>query len=175
MSKSDNNNNQTRKPKVIGTKQPEVAYIDRRAVRVVALNSEGQIALVYASKDSYYKLPGGGVELDEDHMEAAAREVQEETGAVVTMRKDDGCIATTEEFRNDLHQISYVYVADVVDASGNPELTTEEMVDGLAHEWVPAGEALKKMSRVQPRSELGRFIKERDVYLLGEVIKKLQV
>ncbi|KAI3329195.1 NUDIX hydrolase domain-like protein [Xylariaceae sp. AK1471] len=159
--------------KVIGTKQPDRSYIDRYAVRVVTVNASGDIALIYVKKGSYYKLPGGGIERDEDHGKAAAREVQEETGAVVSMRNSD-CIATTEEFRNDLHQISYVYIADVVDASGKPELTEEELVDGLTHEWIPVQKALEKMGEVQPTSELGRFIKQRDIYLLREAAKVLQ-
>ncbi|KAI1183708.1 NUDIX hydrolase domain-like protein [Nemania serpens] len=161
--------------KVIGTRQPDVSYMNRYAVRVVALNATGHVALIHAKKGDYFKLPGGGIEVDEDHGEATAREVREETGAVVSIRRSDGCVASTEEFRNDLHQISYVYVADVVDASGRPELTAEELVDGLTHEWVPARQALDKMRAVEPTSDLGRFIKERDVYLLGEVMKKLQV
>ncbi|KAI8630582.1 hypothetical protein F5Y19DRAFT_51216 [Xylariaceae sp. FL1651] len=172
--------------KVIGTRQPDVSYVTRHAVRVVAVNAAGRIALLHARKGNYYKLPGGGVEAaaaaddgEEDHGSAAAREVREETGAVVAVRKPAACFASTEEFRNGLHQISYAYIADVIDdddgASGGPELTEEEIVDGLAHEWVPARQALDKMSAVEPTSDLGRFIKERDVYLLGEAIRKLQL
>ncbi|KAI1290976.1 NUDIX hydrolase domain-like protein [Xylaria venustula] len=164
----------TSNTKVIGNKQPDMLYTDRYAVRAVALNSKGEVALIYAKKGNYYKLPGGGIEADEDHAEAAAREVQEETGAVVSIRKNDGCIANTEEFRNDLHQISYAYIADVVNAVGQPELTEEELADGLIHEWVPVRQALDKMSGVEPTSVLGQFIKERDVYILGEAAKKLE-
>ncbi|KAI1823746.1 NUDIX hydrolase domain-like protein [Xylaria intraflava] len=172
---SDATSTKTPSLKVIGTRQPDVSYIDRYAVRVITVNATEQVALIYAKKGNYYKLPGGGIEMDEDHGEAAAREVLEETGAVVSLRSADGCVARTEEFRNDLHQISYAYVADVVDAAGKPELTEEEQADGLTHEWVPAREALDRMSSVDPTSDLGRFIKERDVYLLGEAIGKLQI
>ncbi|KAI1152882.1 NUDIX hydrolase domain-like protein [Nemania diffusa] len=172
---SDSIGTKTPNTKVIGNQQPDMLYIDRYAVRVVTVNAAGEVALIYAKKGNYYKLPGGGIEKDEDHAEAAAREVQEETGAVVSIRKSDGCIGSTEEFRNDLHQISYAYIADVVDATGQPALTEEELADGLTHEWVPVRQALDKMSGVKPTSELGRFIKERDVYLLGEAAKKLEM
>ncbi|KAI0861612.1 hypothetical protein F4860DRAFT_513761 [Xylaria cubensis] len=59
------------------------------------------------------------------------------------------CIDNTEGFRNDLHQILYAYVADVVGVSGKPELTEEELVDELAHEWAPARQALDEMSAVE--------------------------
>ncbi|GAP92260.1 putative NUDIX domain-containing protein [Rosellinia necatrix] len=159
--------------KIIGKEQSDVVYIDRYAVRVVAFNAAGQVAVIYAKKGNYYKLPGGGIEKDEDHANAAAREVQEETGAVVKIRHSDGCVASTEEFRNDLHQTSYVYIADVVNNIGRPELTEEELADGLTHEWVPVHQALARMSSVEPTSDLGKFIQERDIYLLGEVSKKL--
>lgn len=158
-------------PKVIGTKQSNVSYVDRSAVRVIAFNARGQIAIVYAKRNNYYKLPGGGIDPDEEHAAAGIREMQEEIGSTIKVRADVGCIATTEEYRNDLHQISYCYVADVVDDSGSPSLTEDEVSDGLGHLWVSVEEAMDRMVGVEPTSELGRYIKERDVYLLGEALK----
>lgn len=94
------------KQKTVGTRQPEMFYNSRYALRIVALNISGDIAVIYAEKGNYYKLPGDGINKDEDHHSAAQREVEEETGATVSLR-GTGCRATTEEFRNDLHQISY--------------------------------------------------------------------
>ena len=42
------------------------------------------------------------------------------------------------------------------------------MADGLSHEWASVKDALRQMSAVEPTSELGRFIKERDIFLLTE-------
>ena len=131
--------------------------------------SDGRIVVIKARNGNYYKLPGGGVEDGEDHQKAAEREVFEETGSRVSVQ--GGCFATVEEFRNDLHQISYCYRASLLDESGNPELTEEELADGLAHEWVSAGKALEIMSAVEPTSELGRYIKERDMFLVAEALK----
>lgn len=139
----------------------------------MALNTSGEIAVIYAKKGNYYKLPGGGIEKDEDHHNAAQREVDEETGAAISLR-GSGCIATTEEFRNDLHQISYCYIADVLDTSGNPSLTEEEHIDGLSHRWMPVNEALETMTLAEPTSEIGRYIQERDVYLLAEAKRALE-
>lgn len=85
------------KQRTIGIRQPDVLYLDRHAVRFVALNTCGDIAVIYAEKGNYYKLPGGGIEKDEDHHDAAQREVEEETGAAVFLRCS-GCIATTKNF-----------------------------------------------------------------------------
>jgi 8-oxo-dGTP pyrophosphatase MutT (NUDIX family) len=127
------------------------------------------VVIIKAAKGNYYKLPGGGIEADEDHLRAAEREVAEETGCLVTMQAN--CIAKAEEYRNDLHQISYCYRAEAVDKTGKPALTDEEMANGLNHEWVPLNQAVDLMTAAEPTSELGRFIKERDIFLLMEGLK----
>jgi 8-oxo-dGTP diphosphatase len=163
-------NTETNSSKVIGTKEVGVTYTERRAVRVVTFNTAGEIAIIYAKRDNYYKLPGGGIDPGEDHVVAVEREMQEETGALIKVR-DAGCIATTEEYRNDLHQISYCYSADLVNDAGAPNLTEDEIQDKLQHQWLPVEEAKKLMAAAEPTSKLGQYIKERDIYLLDEATK----
>lgn len=133
---------------------------------MIAFNAVGQIAVIHAKRDSYYKLPGGGIDPGEDHLVAVQREMDEETGARIRVR--EGCIATTEEYRNDLHQLSFCYVADVIGDQGQPSLTDEEVGDQLEHLWLPVTEAKERMAAAVPTSVLGQFIEERDLYLLGE-------
>lgn len=40
----------------------------------------GKLAMVYSMAQNYYKFPGGGIEVDEDHSRALIREVLEEVG-----------------------------------------------------------------------------------------------
>jgi 8-oxo-dGTP diphosphatase len=93
----------------------------------------------------------------------------EETGCKV--RLDGKCIATVKEWRNDLHQVSYCYIAQLVKDTGAPALTDEEKAEGLRHEWVCVEAALGNMKEIQPTFELGRFIKERDIFFLEEFAK----
>ncbi|KAK3313165.1 NUDIX hydrolase domain-like protein [Apodospora peruviana] len=164
-------------PKVIGIKHAHKIYTARSAVRVVAFNAAGKIAIVYAKRDNYYKLPGGGIDSpDEAHETAVVREMREETGGRIKLRSGVGCVATTEEYRGDLHQISYCYVADLLvedsdDFLESPNLTEDEVADGLVHLWVSVAEAKRRMEEVEPTSELGRFIKERDGYLIREATR----
>ncbi|TQS32321.1 hypothetical protein Golomagni_07367 [Golovinomyces magnicellulatus] len=137
-------------PKVIGTKHPDTTYRDRVA------------------------LPGGGIEPNEDHFEAAHRELLEETGATITMRSGE-YFAATEEYRHDLHQVSFCYCADLLEDTGKPQLTEEELADGLSHSWMPFEQALKVMTAAEPTSVLGKSIRERDIYFLKEARTVLNV
>ena len=156
--------------KTIRTNEADIQYVGRRAVRVVAFNTSGFIAVIHAKRDNYYKLPGGGIDPGEDHLIAVRREMQEETGALIRVR-ERGCIATTEEFLNDLHQLSFCYCADLVDDAGRPNLTEEEVDDELQHLWLPVDEAKRRMAAAEPTSALGQFIKERNLYLLEDATK----
>ncbi|OBT40974.1 hypothetical protein VE00_09491 [Pseudogymnoascus sp. WSF 3629] len=123
-------------PKVIGTKRPEISYKKRSAARVIAFNAAGEVAVVYAKREEYYKLPG-------------AASIPEETGGIVKIRNNLGCVATTEEYRNDLHQMSYCYVADVVDDSESPSLTEDEVSAGLGHLWLSVDKAKTRMAEAE--------------------------
>jgi 8-oxo-dGTP diphosphatase len=135
-------------------------------------NEKDEIIIIFVNKGSYYKLPGGGIEAGEDHCVAGEREVKEETGCRVTMEAQ--CIATVEEWRNDLHQISYCYPARLIEDTGIPELTDDERADGLKHQWISVGDAIKEMDECQPTSELGRYIRERDLFFLKTYAKEIQ-
>jgi 8-oxo-dGTP diphosphatase len=154
---------------LIGAKQAETQYKERSAIRVVVKGTDDKVVIIKVRKGNYYKLPGGGVENGEDHRLAAEREVAEETGSRVSIEGE--CVAMTEEYRHDLHQISYCYRAKLLEKTGKPELTEDEVVDGLSHEWVSVAEALELMSTVNPTSELGHYIKARDTFLLTEALK----
>jgi 8-oxo-dGTP diphosphatase len=159
--------------KVIGTRQPDKIYTDRKSTRVVALRPSGEIAVIHVKVGNYYKLPGGGIEPDERHSDAALREVKEETGAVVALRGD--YFATTEEFRFHLHQTSYCYLADVLDDTGEPCLTEEELADGFTYQWMDIYNAMEAMTAAEPTTEFGCFVKERDTYVLAIATKIIEV
>ena len=150
--------------KVIGVQAEHIHYVDRHAVRIITTNDQGEIIIIHVKNGNYYKLPGGGVEKGEDHRIAGEREVKEETGCKVIL--DRYCFAITEEWRDNLHQISYCYAAHLVEDTGAVELTDDELIDGLQHEWISIRAAIEKMKASQPTSELGRFIKERDLYFV---------
>lgn len=151
--------------KSIGQQQPDTVYTKRFAVRAILHNpSSNKIALLHVAKGDYLKLPGGGIEGDEEHLTAVTREIMEETGCKVLPVID--FLAQSEEWRNDLHQISYCYMAKLTEDTGSSELTEMEASEGLTHRWESPQDALDAMKEIQPVSELGRFIKERDSFFV---------
>jgi 8-oxo-dGTP diphosphatase len=84
------------------------------------------VAITYAMRDNYYKLPSGGIDPGEDHDVAAHREMIEETGGTIKLR-ESGYIAAIEEFCNDLYPISFCYYVELVDGSRKPDLTKDEI------------------------------------------------
>ena len=90
----------------------------RLGARGIVIRDDGKIAIFNKSNKNEYKLPGGGIEGNEEPKEAFKREVLEETGCVVEILEELG---TTEEYKlqNNLKQISYIYVGKVLISKKN--------------------------------------------------------
>lgn len=101
---------------------------------------------------------------DENDTVACQREALEETGCEVVVCPK--LIAQTTEYRGSLQQESHAYICAVLRDTGKVELTDLEKAEGLAHFWCPVEEALEKMKAVEPTTELGEFIKKRDIFLV---------
>ena len=55
----------------------------RPSVRGIIFNKDNLISLIYSQKYHFYKLPGGGIEEGESHLDTLIRELKEETGLTV--------------------------------------------------------------------------------------------
>lgn len=117
------------------------------------------------SRETTTSSPAVEIEVDEVHCAAIKREDLEETGCKVSV-DNTAFFAQSEEWRNDLHQISFCYSARLVEDTGRPELTDVESSEGLSHSWVPVDRAISTIRNVQPTSELGNFIQERDLFFI---------
>ena len=118
----------------------------RPSVRGIILNEAGEVAMIYSKKYHFYKFPGGGIEGDETHLEALAREIKEETG--MTLLPD-----SVKEFGEVLRmqsgddntifvQQNFYYTCKVADEIGEQELDDKEKEMEFVLKFVPAKEAI---------------------------------
>ena len=79
----------------------------RRASRGILLK-DNKVALLHVAKLNYHKLPGGGIEGEENIEEAFKREIREEVGADCEILDFGGVVI---EWRGDwkLVQLNYVF------------------------------------------------------------------
>ena len=117
------------------------SYKIREAARAVVFDTNGLVALLHATKNFYYKLPGGGMEKGETMEEALDRECVEEIGCHCKITRELGI--TTEYCKQfELVKISYCYLAEIVGEKGNPKLEASEIEEGF--ETVPSREGIKE-------------------------------
>ncbi|ARU59860.1 hypothetical protein CBW65_01410 [Tumebacillus avium] len=146
------------------TQEPLRCFV-RKASRAILYNDQGQIALLFVSKDHYHKLPGGGIEGNEDATQALRREVLEEVGATIIGIEELGLTIEYRDQQNML-QISYSFTAKVDGALRLPDYTDEEIESGFTLKWVTPSEALHLLKSDQPAIYAGKFIRSRDLSIL---------
>jgi 8-oxo-dGTP pyrophosphatase MutT (NUDIX family) len=116
----------------------------RDAVRAIIIK-DGKIAMVHSEAKGYYKFPGGGAELDEDHRATLARETLEEIGLHV--KEVTGELGMIKEVRKGLYgqeifeHNSYYYFATVGDEISKVELDYYEADLGYHLVWTTLKEA----------------------------------
>ncbi|MBI4088358.1 NUDIX domain-containing protein [Candidatus Kaiserbacteria bacterium] len=138
----------------------------REAARAIVLDADGKIALLHVSNESYYKLPGGGLEDNEDKIVALRRECEEEIGCDVDVFSDVGIIVEYRKFYS-LKQISYCYLARVKGDIGKPNFTETEIAGGFENVWLPFDEAITTIKECHATTLEGReYIVPRDTLFL---------
>ena len=139
------------------------------AVRAVLLNESSQIGLMHIQKFDAYKLPGGGVDDEENLLKAFEREIVEETGYKSAIINELGFVVEERDSRNDLSgmiQISFCYLAKANEFIG-VELTEEEAEKGFELIWVESIEkAIDLIKGSYKDVEDAKFMSLRDESIL---------
>jgi len=106
----------------------------RYGARGIVIRNDGKIAVFNKSKKNEYKLPGGGIEENENPKEAFKREVLEETGCIIEIIDELG---TTEEYKSqdNFKQTSFVFVGKVIEDTKILHLTQKEKDEGAILTW----------------------------------------
>jgi len=145
----------------------------RRAARAVVFDQDKNIGILYVGKHDYHKLPGGGLEGEENIDAALRRECLEEIGCDIETFGELGEII---EYRDkwSIKQHSYCFIANLVGTKKNPDFTQKEIENDFSIKWLPLEKALALLINDQPEEYEGKFIQIRDSLFLKEAIYFLQ-
>lgn len=121
----------------------------RPSARGIILKEDGKIALVYSTKNGYYKFPGGGIKASEDKATALIREVREEVGLHVIPEsvREFGSVLRrqkSDERENTIfEQENFYYFCDVSGDAGEQQLDEYEAEAGFELRVVTIDEAIR--------------------------------
>ena len=132
------------------------SVFEKHGVRALIIRN-GKIAVQQGNAGDY-KLPGGGIEPGEGHMDTLLREVREETGLVVIV--NSVCeLGEIEEIRQDIFQPdtkfichTYYYLCQVTEEVLPLQLTQSEQEKGYRLAWATAEEICKANRQVLSES-----------------------
>ncbi|MFH1030206.1 MAG: NUDIX domain-containing protein [bacterium] len=142
----------------------DIEYKIRRAARAVIFDEDGNVALLYVTKDGYHKIPGGGIEEGESIKEALHREALEEAGCEIEITDELGLILEDRTQKN-IFQINYCFIAKTK-TIGEPNFTEKEKANGFKLEWLPIDEAIAIAEKDKPKKYMAKFMRYRDLIYL---------
>ena len=161
--------------------QYPLEYIDhtRYIARAILLNEKNEVALIKVNGDDifghrdYYETPGGGIKLNESHIDALHREIEEEVGYKCEVLSH---IADVHDYYNLIGRKNYnhfylVRRLEKVDQHLEPDekIRIEKII------WVPIDEAIRLYENMQ-NVLVGKIVKQRELPILKmakELIEKL--
>lgn len=157
----------------------DLPLVERHAVRIVVRDGEGRVLLFHTrdvgrpEEGTWWELPGGGLDPGETHVEAAVRELREETGIVIDPADVGPPLwRRTATFRfRDRRRLQHEVVVEVRLPGAAPDLsaadqTAEELEDYVGHRWWSPAEIVASPLRFYP----GRLPSILTAFLAGEVV-----
>lgn len=152
-------------------------YFRRPSARGIIITENRKIALVYSTRDKYFKFPGGGIKESEDKITALIREVSEEVGLSVipeSIREFGSVIRRQKSNMRDntiFEQENFYYFCDVSGDIGKQCLDEYEAEAGFELRIVSFDEAISVNKEFVCDDEFDQIMIDRDTRVL-ELIEK---
>lgn len=152
--------------------------LERSAVRVVLQEAGGRILLFHAflasrSSAGWWELPGGGIDPGETYLEAAVRELREETGLQVSPERfgPPRWRRSATWFGRGIRRLQHEVIVHATIPSDQPEIshagqTPNELEEYAGSRWWQVAEVLASAERFYP----GRLPQLLPAFLAGEDI-----
>ena len=152
--------------------------LERHAVRVVLEDAGGRVLLFHVETEDvpggWWELPGGGIDPGESYLQAAVREIREETGLVL----DSGQVKPPSWWRDSTWrsrgqrrlQHEVVVLAQVTadqPAIADGGRTPEELEDFVTARWWNLADIINSQERFYPSrlpELLPRFLAEEEIH-----------
>lgn len=144
----------------------------RLTARAFLFNKYGHVAVMYSKKFSLHSIPGGGIEDEENKIDAVKRELLEETGCECNIIDELGYVYENRA-HCDYTTISYYYIAKVKYDYGKTYLTQDEMNNGTCVEWHSIDDAIRLIKTPCHETLQRKFIQRRDISALEALIERL--
>ncbi len=147
----------------------------RPSVRGIIIKNN-KLAMVYSTRDDYYKFPGGGMEEGEEHHATLIREIREEVGmnVIPSSIKEFGeavLLRKSDFFENTIfEQENFYYFCNTEDNITSQQLDDYEMKAGFTLRFVTAGEAIQTNLKNAPNAP--SMMLEREATVLKLLIDK---
>lgn len=158
----------------LGKVDRNTIYRKRETVKAVIFDESGRIGVLYVKKQNRYKLPGGGIEKNEDKISALIRECAEEMGVEISETIELGKI---EEIRvcSNLHQTSYCFATKIINnKKSEVNFSKKEIELEFSPVWVEKKDVLKLFKKGKNIKTEDSFAQRRDLYILEMTLKKLK-
>lgn len=151
--------------------------IYRVAVRGVVLRGR-DLLMIHSEKVGDYKFPGGGMDEGETHFQTLSREIQEETGKIVSsIGPEIGAIVEYKLPRESEYDVfkmtSYYYACEVYDGSGIQALEDYEQELGFRPVWINIEKAIEQNMSLLHSHRPPEWLR-REIFMLDHLEKKFQ-
>ena len=147
----------------------------KKAARTVIFDNNGMTPIINVRNGEYYKIPGGGIEEDEDEETAAIREAKEESGCDVEILDKVGEQEFLDEslkYGSMIHH-SVCFLAKLIGEKKETNFNEWEKSNDFKMSWVTFEEAYKLFESSNIEDFFGKNINQRDYEFLKKAKKML--